>query len=152
MPLPHRCCRFCQQSFEPSKFHLEQSVCGKPECQRRRRAEYHHRRIATDPEYAEVVRDSRRKWRYAHPSYQKTYRQSHPAAVERNRQLQHGRDAQRRVQFLVKNNLALDLKRCPAEAWLVGPAARDLVKNNLASCQMFIFQPLAPAAAAQPAS
>jgi hypothetical protein len=147
-----RCCRFCQQSFEASKFHLEQSVCGQGGCQRRRRAEYHHRRITTDPEYAEVVRDSRRKWRQAHPGYQKTYRQSHAAAVERNRQLQHGRDAQRRVQFLVKNNLALDLKRCTAEAWLVGPAARDLVKNNLASCQMFIFQPLAAATTAQPTS
>jgi hypothetical protein len=147
--LPRRCCRFRQQSFEPSKFHLEQSVCRQRECQRRRRAECHRRRIAHD---AEVVRDSRRKWREAHPGYQKTYRQAHPAAVERNRQLPRGRDGQRRVQFLVKNNLALDLKRGTAEAWLVGPVARDLVKNNLASCQMFIFQPLAPAATAQPTS
>jgi hypothetical protein len=119
-------------------------VCGRPECQKQRRAEYHRQRIATDPEYAEVVRDSRRKWRQAHPDYQQRYRQSHPASVERNRQLQGGRDARRRAQFLVKNNLALDLKRCSAEAWLIGPAARDLVKNNLASCQMFIFQPFAP--------
>ncbi len=131
---------------------MDQSVCSQPECQRRRRAEYHRHRIATDSEYAEVARDSRRKWRQAHPGYQKAYRQSHAAAVERNRQLQRRRDAQRRVQLLVKNNLAVDLKRCTAEAWLVGPAARDLVKNNLAACQMFIFQPLAPAVTAQPAS
>jgi hypothetical protein len=127
-------------------------VCGRPECQRHRRAEHHRQRIAADPEYAEVVRDNRRKWREAHCDYQQRYRQSHPAAVERNRQLQRGRDARRRAQFLVKNNLALDLKRCSAEAWLIGPAARDLVKNNLASCQMFIFQPLAPASTASPAS
>jgi len=107
-------------------------VCGLLECQRRRRAESHRQRIATDPEYAEVVRDSRRKWRQAHRDYQQRYRQSHPTAAERNRQLQHGRDARRRAQFLVKNNLALDLKRCSAEAWLIGPTARDLVKNNLA--------------------
>lgn len=150
--MPRRCCRFCQQVFEPSKFRLDQSVCSQAECQRRRRAEYHRQKIATDPEYAEVVRDSRRKWREAHPGYQTTYRQSHVAAVERNRQPQRPRDAQRRVQLLVKNNLALDLKRCTAEAWLVGPAARDLVKNNLAPCQMFIFQPLAPGATAPPAS
>jgi hypothetical protein len=131
---------------------LDQSVCSQRECQRRRRTEYHRRRIATDPEYAEVVRDSRRKWREAHLDYQKTYRQSHADAVERNRQLQRRRDAQQRVQFLVKNNQALDLKRCTAEAWLVGPMAYDLVKNNLAPCQMFIFQTLAPAATAPPAS
>ena len=136
----------------PSKFRLDQNVCSQPECQRHRRADYHRRRIATDPEYAETVRDSRRKWREAHAGYQKTYRQSHPAAVDRNRQLQQGRDARRRAQLLVKNNLALDLKRCAAEAWLVGPAAHDLVKNNLASCQMFIFQPLAPSATPPPAS
>jgi hypothetical protein len=66
--------------------------------------------------------------------------------------MQRGRDARRRAQFLVKNNLALDLKRSAAEVWLVGPAARDLEKNNLASCQMFIFQPLAPAAGPPPPS
>jgi hypothetical protein len=127
-------------------------VCGRPECQKQRRAEYHRQRIAADPEYAEVVRDSRRKWRQSHADYQQQYRQSHPAAVERNRQLQHARDARRRAQFLVKNNLALDLKRCSAETWLIGPAARDLVKNNLASCQMFIFQPLTPLTSAPAAS
>jgi hypothetical protein len=150
--LPLRCCRFCQQSFEPSKFHLDQSVCRQLQCRRRRRAEYHQRRIATDSEYAEVVRDSRRKWRDAHPDYQATYRQSHPATVERNRQLQRQRDAHRRVQVLVKNNLALDLKHCNAEAWLVGPAVQDLVKNNLAPCKMFIFQPLVLPATLQPTS
>jgi hypothetical protein len=61
--------------------------------------------------------------------------------------LQRQRDERRRVQHVVKNNLALDLKRCNAEAWLVGSPPADLVKNNLASCRMFIFQPLAPAAA-----
>ena len=149
MPCCCRCCRFCQQSFEPSKFRPDQSVCAEPDCQRRRRAEYHHRKIATDPLYAQVVSDSRKKWRDAHPDYQKSYRQSHPTAAVRNRQMQRGRDARRRAQFLVKNNLALDLKRSAAEVWLVGPAARDLEKNNLASWQMFIFQPLASAAATQ---
>ena len=127
-------------------------MCGQPECRKQRRAEYHRQRIATDPEYAEIVRDSRRKWRQAHPEYQQRFRQSHPASVERNRQLQRGRDARRRAQFLVKNNLALDLKRCSAEAWLIGPAARDLVKNNLASCQFLIFQSVAGNAEARSGS
>ena len=98
------------------------------------------------------VRDSRRKCREAHPDYQKTYRQSHEAAVARNRQLQGRRDAQRRVQLLVKNNLALDLKHCAAEVWLIGPGTGDLVKNIPAPCQMFIFQSFEPAAVTQPAS
>jgi hypothetical protein len=149
--LPRRCCS-CQQSFEPSKYRPDQSFCSQPHCQRHRRAEYHRRKIETDPVYAGVVSDSRKKWRETHPDYQKTYRQSHEAAAERNRQLQRQRDSKRRVQFLVKNNLALDLKRSAAEVWLVGPAALDLDKNNLASCQLLIFQPLAPAPAPPPAS
>ena len=152
MPRCCHCCRFCEQSFEPSKFRPDQSVCAKPDCQRRRRAEYHRRKVDADPLYAQVVSDSRKKWRDAHPDYQKNYRQSHPTAAVRNRQMQGRRDARRRAQFLVKNNLALDLKRSAAEVWLVGPAARDLEKNNLASCQMFIFQPLAPGTATQLAS
>jgi hypothetical protein len=149
--LPRRCCS-CQQSFEPSKYRPDQIFCSLPDCQRRRRAEYHRRKIETDPVYAGVVNDSRKKWREAHPDYQETYRRSHEAAVERNRLLQRQRDGKRRVQSLVRNNLALDLKRSAAEVWLVGPAARDLDRNNLASCQLLIFQPLTPVAAPAPAS
>jgi hypothetical protein len=150
--LPRRCCRYCQQSFEPSKVRPDQRVFSQPECQRRRCADYHRQKIAMDPEYAQIVRDSRRKWREAHPGYQKSYWQSQPAAAERNRQLQRRRDSKRHAQFLVKNNSALDLKRSAAEVWLVGPAARDLEKNNLAACQFFIFQPLAVGTGLQPAS
>jgi hypothetical protein len=37
-----------------------------------------------------------------------------------------------RLRQLVKNNLALNLRDSPAEVWLLGPTADDLVKNNLA--------------------
>jgi len=53
------------------------------------------------------------------------------------------------VQSLVKNNSAFDLKRSAAEVWLVGPAALDLEKNNLASCQFFIFHSVAEEQAAR---
>jgi hypothetical protein len=148
--LPSRGCRYCQQSFEPSKFRPDQSVCSQVDCQRQRRAEYHRHKIETDPEYAQVVRDSRQKWRAAHPDYQKSYRQTHTEAADRNRQLQRQRNQKQRIGNLVKNNSALDLKRCAAEVWLVGPGAKDLEKNNLASCQLFIFQPI-PSGLAAPA-
>jgi hypothetical protein len=104
--------------------------------------DYHRHRIQTDPEYAQVVRDSRKKWRASHPDYQKNYRREHPVVAEQNRQQQRCRDRRRRVQSLVKNNLALDLKHSVAEAWLLGPAVTHLEKNNLGSCQFFIFQTL----------
>lgn len=115
-------------------------MCRRPECQARRRNEYRRRKRQTDPEYAEVVRDSRRKWREAHPGYQKNYWQKHPEAAARNRQQQRQRDQKRRVSRLVKNTLVVDLKRSAAEVWLVGPLARDLVKNTLVSSKLLILQ------------
>jgi hypothetical protein len=110
--------------------------------------EYRRRKCRADPEYAQVIRDSRRKWRDAHPNYQENYRQNHPDAVARNRQQQRQRDLKRRVGLLVKNTSVLDLKHSAAEVWLVGPLAGDLVKNTLVSSKLLILQ--APASAAGP--
>jgi hypothetical protein len=59
--------------------------------------------------------------------------------VESNRQRQRGRDQRRRVERLVRNNLALNLTRSVSEVWLLGPKVRDLDKNNLASAQVLIL-------------
>ena len=133
-------CPHCEQAFQPSSRRPDQAVCSQPDCQARRRNEYRRRKRQTDPEYAEVVRDSRRKWREAHPGYQKNYRQNHPEAVARNRQQQRQRDQKRRVRLLVKNTLVIDLKRSAAEIWLVGPLAADLEKNTLVSSRFLILQ------------
>ena len=106
-----RSCRYCQQSFQPSKFRSDQIVCSQADCQRQRRTDYHRAKIQSDAEYAEVTRDSQRKWRDAHPQYQQNYRQSHPQSAVQNRQQQRGRDRKRRLRNLEKNNLAFDLKR-----------------------------------------
>lgn len=147
---PPRYCRYCQQAFQPSRRRPDQAVCSRPECQARRRNDYRRQKRQTDPEYAEVVRDSRRKWREAHPNYQKNYWQNHPDAAARNRQQQRLRDQRRRVGLLVKNTLVLDLKHSAAEVWLVGPLAGDLVKNTLDSSKLLILQ--APPTALPPAA
>jgi hypothetical protein len=36
-----RRCRYCQKSFQPSKFQPRQTVCGQAECQQKRRTDYH---------------------------------------------------------------------------------------------------------------
>jgi hypothetical protein len=140
-PMSDRHCLYCQQVFQVSPYRPQQAVCGQAACQRRRRREYHHNKIHSDPLYADTVSRSRKKWREAHPGYQKQYWQTHRKAAERNRQQQRQRDRRRRLRQLVKNNLALDLRDSPAEVWLLGPTADDLVKNNLAHSQLLIFQP-----------
>jgi hypothetical protein len=152
MIFPPRCCPYCQQAFQPSKRRPDQAVCSRAECQARRRNEYRRKKRLDDPVYAQVVRDSRRKWREAHPHYQKNYWQTYPDAAVRNRQQQHQRDQKRRVRLLVKNTLVLDLKRCAAEVWLVGSLAGDLVKNTLVSSKLLILQAPSPAIAPTAAS
>jgi hypothetical protein len=108
-----RRCHFCERIFQPSKYQPGQSVCSDPGCQRRRRAEYHRQKIAADPEYRQVCRDSPQKWRSRNPDYWRQYREQHPAAVERNRQQQHVRDQKRRLRELANNNSA------PAQVWIL---------------------------------
>jgi len=147
-----RRCPYCHKSFQPSSYHPQQIVCSKAECQGRRRAEYHRQKLQSDPEYRQVAGDSQKKWRQAHPGYDQKYRREHPEYHRRNRQQQQLRDQKRRLCLLAKNNLALDLKRSAAEVWLLGPHAKDLAKNNLASAEVLIVQslkapPLSPAKA-----
>ena len=138
-----RCCH-CQRSFQPSKFNPRQQVCGAPDCQRRRRTDYHREKIASDPVYREVCRDSSRKWRACNAGYWKSYREKHPAAAEHNRFRQKARDRKRRLRHLANNTSAVDLKRSAAEIWLLGPGAADLANNTSASAQIWVIEALPP--------
>jgi hypothetical protein len=150
--MSNRHCRHCQQPFRASRFHPHQIVCGSPDCQRHHRRDYHRRKMETDPVYHQVCRDSQQKWRAQHPDYPRQYRQTHPELVERNRQAQRRRDRRRRLQNLVKNNLAWDLKHSAAEVWLLGPHTEDLAKNNLAFSQVLILQTVPSGPTGSPAS
>lgn len=139
-----RRCRYCEQDFQPSKYQPTQLVCSQPHCQRRRRADYHSQKIAADPEYRQVCRDSPQKWRSRNPDYWRRYREKHPDAVERNRQRQRVRDRKRRLGDLANNNSAFDLKRSAAEIWLVGSGLQSLANNNSAAAQVWILEALPP--------
>jgi hypothetical protein len=138
--MTERRCRYCDQQFLPSRFHPQQAVCSQPVCQQRRRASTRKQQLLSDPEYRQVCRDSARKWRGQHPDYWRQYRATHPRAVERNRAQQHQRDQRQRLLDHANNTSALDLKSTVAGVWLLGPAARDLANNNLATAQVFILQ------------
>jgi hypothetical protein len=133
-------CPYCDKPFDPSPLHPKQAVCLSSECQRRRRSDYHRNKMASDSEYRQACADSRRKWRENNPGYQRRYRSGHVAYCERNRQKQSVRNQKRKLSRIVKNNLAIDVKRLPAEVWMTGPGLDGIVKNNLAISQVLIFQ------------
>ena len=140
----NRRCRYCQQLFSSSVFRRQQSVCGDPACQKRRKADYHRDRRQRDPVYAQTCRDSQENWRREHPEYNRQYRQQHPDSADRNRQRERQRYRYRQLANLAKNNSAFDLKRKAAEVWLLNPGCGILAKNTLASSQVFIVQQVTP--------
>ena len=137
-----RQCPYCQQPFCPAKTHPLQLVCGRPECQRKRRTEYRRGKLTSDPAYTERCRESARQWRKQHPNYWREYREKHPETVAHNRERQDGRDRKQRLKLLANNTLAADLKPCPATVWLLGPGWSDLANNTLAQAQVWILQAL----------
>ena len=144
--MDERRCRYCQKNFQPSKFQPQQAVCGQPDCQGRRRSDYHKAKLVSDAEYGEVSRDSSRKWRANHPGYWKQYREKNPSAAEQNRSQQKLRDHKRRLCNLANNTSALDLKHSAAQVWLVGSGAAHLANNNSATGQVWVIEALLPGA------
>ena len=137
-----RRCPYCEQPFVPSAYRRQQRVCSQTHCQKRRKADYHRRKRQNDSVYAQTCQNSQKNWLQEHPHYYRQYRQKHPHAVERNREGERQRYRYRQLANLAKNNLALNLKRCAAEVWLLAPAGTVLAKNSLALSQVFIVQRL----------
>jgi hypothetical protein len=137
-----RRCGYCKKSFQPSKYQPKQAVCSDPACQQRRCSEYRQQKLAADAEYAQVCRDSARKWRVDNPGYWKRYREKNPDSANRNREQQKKRDRKRRLFNLANNSSALDLKHAAAGVWLLNVPGADLANNNSAPAQVWVIEPL----------
>lgn len=134
-----RKCPFCKNRFLPSLYNPQQRVCSRKDCQQRRKREYHRRKLKSDPDYLLTCRNSQQKWRERNPGYQQDYRTKHPEYTEQNRQSQRHRDRRKRLSRLVKNTSAFPVSNLPAEVYLCHEEKGGLVKNNLASTQVYIF-------------
>ena len=133
-------CRYCEQEFLPSRYHPNQDVCSSDECQRRRRTDYHRRKLEEDPIYREQCRDSQRKWRDRNPEYMKTYLSKHRKDKQLDPQASTLAHEFQRVLSLVKNNLAFDLKRSTAAIWFIYPQAEGYEKNIFANAKLLALQ------------
>ena len=140
-----RVCPYCKQEFTPDRFHPDQVVCSFLPCQRRRRNEYHRRKIAADPAYRELCENSRTYWKEKNPDYLKQYRakskcentganKNESALEEVVRLLRHVRNAS------AKNNSALTVTRCFVEVLWVAAADASAAKNNIAKAKVIVFQ------------
>ena len=81
------CCH-CGELFPSSPRHKNQRFCGKPECQRARKAAWQRHKMRTDADYRFNQKLSQKEWVKNHPGFWKGYRKRHPDKAERNRILQ----------------------------------------------------------------
>lgn len=86
------CCH-CGRYFLPDPRQKKPRYCGKPECQRARKAAWQKEKMRTDPDYPANQKRCWQDWCKAHPDYWKAYRENHPDQVRRNRDLQRVRNA-----------------------------------------------------------
>jgi hypothetical protein len=88
-------CYHCGHFVPKSLRHKEQYYCGKPECQKARKAAWKRKKMRDDPEYRLNHQASNKAWFEAHPGYWKRYRKKNPKKAERNRRLQMIRNKRR---------------------------------------------------------
>lgn len=145
--MDEKTCVYCQQTFLPSRFHPEQTVCTSADCQRRRRADYHKRKLATDLAYLDQCRRSRKNWRERNPTYLKGYRANQRAQSRASACDSQVAKEMERLLDLAKNNRLFDLKSCDATILLVSPKGKAgekntlaIEKNTLAHAQVIVLQ------------
>jgi hypothetical protein len=93
-------CVHCRRLFVPNPRTKTQRFCPTKTCQRARKARWQRYKMATDPDYQANQRDCQRAWHTQHPDYWRQYRRERADYRERNRLLQHHRDAKRRARVL----------------------------------------------------
>jgi hypothetical protein len=89
------CCH-CGRYFIPDPRQKHPRYCGKPACQRARKAAWQRDKIRGDPDYRANQKRCQQDWCKAHPDYWKGYRQRHPGQARRNQDLQRVRNTRRR--------------------------------------------------------
>jgi hypothetical protein len=131
-------CPFCHDLFAASRFHPNQVICSKPDCQKRRRVEYHRKRLQDDIAYRAQCADSQGKWRDAHPNYMRKYRRNAPHHTDEH--------AQSKIDLgkLVKNTMALSAENYSAKVWFL--CADRRVKNTIANAEVIVINTLGPPA------
>ncbi len=99
-------CVACGQPFQPRPQVPQQSYCSALGCQRERRRQWQRLKLQTDPDYQDNQARAQQAWNQRNPDYWRKYRKSHPKYVERNRALQHERNAKTMMRPIAKMDVS----------------------------------------------
>ncbi len=89
-------CEHCGLPFECYRNRKDQRYCGKPECQKARKAKWQREKIRNNPQYKAEQKQAQKDWCDKTPGYWKRYRKDHPKVKTNNRIRQRIRNLKRR--------------------------------------------------------
>ncbi len=99
--------------------------------------------MADDPDYRQNQQDVQRRWREAHRDYWQSYRSTHPAYVEKNRERQRERNYRRTGQSrpIAKMDASLEESRIiPGRYKLVPLDLRGVAKTDAINVEIRVIQ------------
>ena len=132
-------CAGCGSPFTPRPQTPKQTFCPAAGCQRERRRRWQQQRRHADPAYLENQGRAQSSWVGRNPGYWRAYRAAHPEYVERNRELQHGRDAARRLHDLAKMDASTRESPIPSGTYHLSPVTRPhLAKMDVWTVQITV--------------
>jgi hypothetical protein len=142
-----RICPYCEKQFTLSRSHPQQVVCSSPDCQRRRRVDYHRKKVSKDPLYRALCQDSQKTWKERNPDYMKQYRASQRKAksgrpVVRPRMAELKRLLTSLKNNIVKNTSALHVTHSAPGIWLIAPKRMAEDKNTFGPTHVIVIQGL----------
>ena len=129
------CCQHCGNVLPRNpRLKNKQRYCSERECQKARMRRWKQQQYTENPAYREKSKKGQSSWRKRYPShqYQKGYRESHPAYVNRNRQLQKERNRKRKtapVSMIVKRD-ALVFQPRDDGAYMLSKVKKKIVVNR----------------------
>ena len=109
---PTRRCPYCRVWYTPhARTRGLQKACPKPTCQKKRRCDAYKNWRSRNPRYSQSRNDKIRRWTSKQHSYWKTYRQSHPEYVRKNRRQSLQRYEAKKALFAKQNAIQADPMR-----------------------------------------
>lgn len=138
-----RRCAACGQPFLPRPQVPSQCYCPAAACQRERRRRWQNRRLGTDTDYRDNQTRARTAWLQRHRDYWSRYRASHPAYVERNRELQRTRNQRRRP--IAKMNVSSLQAPLPSGIYtLQRQTPAGIAKMDIWTVEIVVLPPVRP--------
>ena len=89
-------CEHCGLPFERYRNRKDQRYCGKPACQKARKAKWQRENLKNNPTYKAEQKQAQKDWCDKTPEYWKRYRKNHPKSEINNRIRQRIRNLKRR--------------------------------------------------------